>query len=291
MTDGRGRGLIDLTGKRFERLTVIARHPTRRKGAARWVCDCVCGEQVTAASSNLLSGDVRSCGCLRKELARIQKTTHGSYKSAERNIWQQMIGRCHGTPKEARKNYGDRGISVCEAWRADFLNFLRDVGPRPSPKHSLDRYPDNDGNYEPGNVRWATKAQQGRNTRASGLISIDGVMISLRDAIEQSGLSYRCVYSRLRDYGYSLHNALEIDASRSVEWVRRLKERLPIEETKIAARQAVHNAIRSGKMVRARCEVCGNPNAQAHHQDYARPLDVLWLCSKHHGATRRKEAA
>src|SRR5678816_2973212 len=87
---------------------------------------------------------------------------HGMHGTPEYNSWEHMIGRCTRPSYEFYHRYGGRGITVCERWRR-FENFYADVGPRPSPKHSIDRFPNRNGNYEPGNVRWANPVEQGRN--------------------------------------------------------------------------------------------------------------------------------
>lgn len=93
-------------------------------------------------------------------------TVHPLYST-----WRGMIRRCHDPRTSAFDGYGGRGIRVCDRWRHSFETFLSDVGPRPSPKHSIDRFPDNDGNYEPGNVRWATPKEQSNNRRTVGRLS------------------------------------------------------------------------------------------------------------------------
>lgn len=131
-------------------------------------CRCDCGTVRTVPIRNLRHGTSQSCGCLRIESTRIAHITHGesSPSSPEYRAWASMINRCHqsSVPKKIN-NYQNRGIVVCERWRESFDNFLSDMGRRPSEKHSLDRYPNNDGNYEPSNCRWATAKEQSNNRR------------------------------------------------------------------------------------------------------------------------------
>lgn len=157
---------VDLVGQRFGRLTVIARAGTRKDRAVYWSCQCECGGTTLVVSKHLLSGESQSCGCLKNDLLRERSTTHGATRYPEYEIWQAMIGRCSRPASSGYRNYGGRGIAVCERWRDSFEAFLADVGRRPSPLHSIDRI-DNDGNYEPGNVRWATREQQVRNRSCS----------------------------------------------------------------------------------------------------------------------------
>jgi hypothetical protein len=157
--------LIDITDYRFERLVVLNRHTTNSADRKPlWRCQCDCGTKVIVGGSSLKSGNTRSCGCLHKEG---NATTHGHTKgykdSPTYNTWANMMTRCYNPKANNWDNYGGRGITVCERWHL-FETFLEDVGERPEGK-TIDRYPNNDGNYEPGNVRWATRSEQNQNKR------------------------------------------------------------------------------------------------------------------------------
>jgi len=155
---------IDLTGKRFEKLLVIERLPNTEKGRAVWFCMCDCGNMKKVSSRNLKQGYVRSCGCL----FNIGGTTHGlsTSKCPEYEAWRSMKRRCAENNKKSYNDYFARGIKVCDEWYNDFMAFYKYMGKRPSDNHSLDRI-DNNGNYEVGNVRWATTKTQSRNKRAN----------------------------------------------------------------------------------------------------------------------------
>lgn len=176
--------IIDLTGQKFSRLLVIGRDIDRSANQAYWLCRCDCGAEKSILSQHIRRGAVVSCGCHSSQLTadrnrrdgppekaiealRKMSTTHGMSMTAEHRVWSAMRKRCAETAgSRDRAAYYARGIRVCPAWR-DFEQFYRDMGPRP-PGTSIDRI-DNDGNYEPGNCRWATTKEQGRNKRSTKL--------------------------------------------------------------------------------------------------------------------------
>ena len=155
---------IDLAGQRFGRLVVSRRAGTTAHRRSLWECRCDCGNTRLVPADNLKRENTRSCGCLRKEVAKELNTVHGGTRSREFNTWKGMQRRCYLQSAAGFKNYGGRGIAVCDRWLHSFENFLADMGCKPSPKHSIDRI-NNDGNYEPGNCRWATAKEQRQNRR------------------------------------------------------------------------------------------------------------------------------
>lgn len=125
----------------------------------------------------------------------------------EYRAWANMLARCYNRKSVRFKDWGGRGISVSETWRHDFRAFLRDVGRKPSPSHSLDRFPDADGNYEPGNVRWATIDQQNRNKTSSVLLTFSGQTMTLVEWSEKTGINYKALHQRIRT-GWPAERAL-----------------------------------------------------------------------------------
>ena len=161
-----GRPLIDETGKRYGRLLVL--HATMGKEQKSWLCQCDCGNTTIVRGSLLRSGDTTSCGCRNYENMKNMHMKHGERadggETPEYRAWCAMIIRCENPNGKHWQNYGGRGISVSPRWRHSYDTFLADMGRRPSARHSLDRI-DVDGNYEPGNCRWATQSEQCRNWR------------------------------------------------------------------------------------------------------------------------------
>ena len=159
----------DLRNLRFGRLTVM--HEAEKRGQkARWLCTCDCGNTATVQSSNLTTGHTSSCGCVTKELqskrATERNTIHGhntvSYKSPTWQSWHAMMCRCYSRSHKSYPSYGGRGIVVCERWKS-FVEFYKDMGDRPDGL-TIERMNVN-GNYEPGNCRWASASDQQRNRR------------------------------------------------------------------------------------------------------------------------------
>lgn len=153
-------------GQIYGNLTVVELwldhdYPSHQK----WHCKCSCGIDIVAWASSLVSGNTKSCGCLQRKRTSEASTTHGEghTATAEYRCWTHIKTRCYNPRIKNFDCYGGRGITVCERWRDSFENFLADMGRRPSPNHSIDRYPNPDGNYEPSNCRWATRSQQEQN--------------------------------------------------------------------------------------------------------------------------------
>lgn len=168
--------LIDELGHQYGHLEVIGRSENRdHKGRVLWVCRCICKNEIEVFGHSLRSGNTKSCGCQRSINAGAAVRTHGMYdnyystrapRSPELNSWNGMRRRCYVLTNPKYKDYGGRGITVCDRWLGPegFANFLADMGLKPSNKHSIDRT-NNDGNYEPSNCRWATAKEQVDNRR------------------------------------------------------------------------------------------------------------------------------
>lgn len=190
----------DLSGTKVGRLTLLSRAgvvvSARGSRSYRYNCKCDCGTGLVVRSANLSSGNTKSCGCLHKESTSLARTTHGASHTPEHNTWDSMHRRCYDPSNASYQRYGGRGIKVCKRWHK-FENFLADMGERPEGK-SLDRYPDNDGNYEPGNCRWATSTEQSWNKRGVVLYSYDGVTMPSGHWAKKLGVPSRTLFRKLR---------------------------------------------------------------------------------------------
>lgn len=198
-----------MTGLVFSRLTVVKRGTKSDKtGQAYWICRCLCGTEIEVGGAELRRGNSRSCGCLQIDAVIAACTTHSGSKRPEYRHWQKMKVRCYDPKSSCFHRYGGRGITVCDRWKDDFPAFFADMGPRPTPQHSIDRYPDPDGPYEPGNVRWATSQEQNRNTSQNHIIEYQGESKPMVEWVELRGMHYSTLKHRLMIAGWSVEDAL-----------------------------------------------------------------------------------
>lgn len=196
------RKIKDISGCKSGKLTALQYVETlvSPSGTRRdmWLCLCECGVKKVFDGWKVRSGRVKSCGCNRFYAQRGERTQE-SYP--EYACWKSMLQRCRDSGLPAYKNYGGRGIKVCEAWVKDFYRFLKDVGERPSPYHSLNRI-DNEGDYAPGNVEWATTKEQLRNTRVNLVINFKGREQCLAAWCEELNLNYHTIWRRIKKLGW-----------------------------------------------------------------------------------------
>lgn len=186
------RTLIELTGQRFDRLLVVGIDPLRRKGQTYWFVRCDCGTEKSVNGIGLRDGRTRSCGCeVRKNLSKL-RTTHGMYGTPIYKCWQGMKNRCQNPRDHNFQKYGAKGITVCERWKT-FENFMQDMGPMPSPKHTVDRK-DNSKGYGPDNCKWSTKAEQNRNYSRNRFIFFRGKLRPLIEVVELTGVPRHWIY-------------------------------------------------------------------------------------------------
>lgn len=187
---------IDLVGKQFGRLTVLHEAGRDKHSNALWQCECSCGVIKTYIASKLRSGTTRSCGCLHNEELRQRKITHNMTNTAEYEAWRGMIKRCTNPNCKSFKDYGARGIKICEEWLSSFVAFYNSVGPKPTPAHEIDRI-NNNGNYEPGNCKWSISKEQCNNMRRNHKIVFNGESMNIGQWATKLGINVRTLRNRL----------------------------------------------------------------------------------------------
>jgi hypothetical protein len=219
---GRGSDPVQFVGEgdRFGRLTVVVAEtrrivPSRPKGVRSSVVRCDCGKELTVALDRLIGGWTKSCGCLRRDKTAAQRLRHGLYEHPLYGTHHGMMRRCYDPHHVQYHNYGGRGIVVCERWRGvrQFIEDIeREIGARP-PRVTLDRR-DNNGNYEPGNVRWATWSEQRRNQQPRRYANLSEVLApecrerraageSQRAIARELGVSQQTVWRALKELSNS----------------------------------------------------------------------------------------
>lgn len=203
--------LIDLTGQRFGRLVVIGRGADYLTSGghkfARWRCKCDCGNIVLVKSVHLRNGITKSCGCISAELLEKRNRVHGMRYTKLYEVWKGMKSRCENPKHIGFKDYGGRGISVCEEWRDDFLQFYEwAVGHGYADGLTIDRI-DNEKGYSPENCRWVTRAFQNAHKRNNHLIEFSGQIHTLAEWARLTGIDHTVILDRLK-HGWQIARAL-----------------------------------------------------------------------------------
>lgn len=201
-----GRPCKDLTCTKIGSLTILHKLHNYHKKGVHWLCVCECGNLTEVSSDNLLRGYTKSCSCLRLETVK----KHGKKGTKLYHCWQNMKDRCYNEHNKHYKDYGRRGIKVCNEWRNDFMNFYNwAVNNGYDDTLTIDRIDNNKG-YSHDNCRWATLKQQARNQRSNKNITINGKTHCLSEWCEIYNINYRKVQSRLK-YGWTIEKALELN--------------------------------------------------------------------------------
>lgn len=207
----RGTPVADMIGKAFGYLTVLQREGSYRTGAA-WRCRCTCGAEVVVAGMKLRQGRTKACCVSGHRWQKSQPPGLTVVYKLEHRSWRHMWWRCTSKDPKHVRNYSARGITICDRWKS-FKNFLEDMGKKPTSKHSIDRHPNNDGNYEPTNCRWATAKQQSENRRTTLYVEYRGERMRLTDVVSTLGIATSNIRTRIR-LGWSLEDALTIPVKR-----------------------------------------------------------------------------
>lgn len=195
--------VVDITGNKYNYLTVLKR--IENKGSrAFWVCKCDCGNITTASTSDLKINHKKSCGCYRP--ANYKHGMSNKKITPEYSSWHSIKNRCFYKKCEAYKTYGAVGVTMYEGWVNDFVAFFNYIGKKPSPIHTVDRFPDNNGNYVPGNIRWATPKQQSANIKTNVNITFNGVTKHITDW----GIELSVAHQNIRRY---------LKLGKSFEWI------------------------------------------------------------------------
>lgn len=195
---------IDLTGKKFDRLTVIS-FSHRKRYQAHWVCLCLCGTQKTIRGHHLSSGKTKSCGCIRKEVVSSRRFKHGMSRTNIYHKWNEMKRRCEDPDHMAYPEWGGRGITVSKEWM-NFDQFYKDIGDPPSRLHSLGRI-NNDKGYSAENCRWETAQQQAWNRRSSRLLTFNGLTKCIAEWAKDIGIGQTTLRARIES-GWTTEKAI-----------------------------------------------------------------------------------
>lgn len=190
----------NLTGEKFGRLTVLKYIGKSKTHQKLWLCKCECGNEKITTTAYLSSGDTKSCGCLSKERSRFfyseLNKTHGMTNTRLYRKWRGIIDRCYNVKTNGYKNYGGRGIKVCDEWKKDYMNFYNwayKTGYKDG--LTIDRI-NNDGDYEPNNCRWLTVKEQCNHKRNNHLLTYNGMTYTLKQWSEKLNISYSTIKGR-----------------------------------------------------------------------------------------------
>lgn len=199
---------IDRTGMKYHNLLVVKDAGKRwHTGRMRrfWHCLCDCGKSIEACGDTITI--VKSCGCLNH--LGIHSLLHGETGKREFNIWVNMRQRCYNESNPSYKNYGLRGIKVCDSWKNSYESFISDIGKVPSSKYTLDRI-DSNGNYEPSNCRWTTMKEQQNNRTNNARFEYNGASKTVAQWSEELGFTYNRMYKLLRIHGKTIEDIVTL---------------------------------------------------------------------------------
>lgn len=186
---------VDLTGQKFNRLTIIRLKHFNKKGNSVWHCLCECGKTTDVCVGGLTTNHTKSCGCLQKEKVRGMNTTHGMSRTKEYKTWIKIKQRCYNPNNNRYYDYGGRGIKVCNRWLNSFVNFYKDMGLRPDDCDGIDRI-DNNSGYKPSNCKWATTSDNNQHKRNSFTMLYNGKIYNCAQLSKKLNISFSVLKNR-----------------------------------------------------------------------------------------------
>lgn len=194
----------DLTGKKFNKLTVLERVCKENTKQTYWICRCECGKETITTSAHLKNGHTKSCGCIQKEVVKKYFTTHNMTNTKLYKVWRAIIDRTEYSSNKRYKNYGDRGIKMCKEWRKDFKNFYNwAINNGYKEGLTIDRINVN-GDYEPNNCRWVTWEEQENNRTNNHYITYKVETHTMKQWSEILGIKYSTLSNRLNSYNWDI---------------------------------------------------------------------------------------
>ena len=214
----------DITGLKFGKWLVLSLSEERKKNRIAWLCRCDCGKEKVLIGSYLKSGKLKGCHCDDSMIGIDYRAKHGRRNTPEYNSWQSMKKRCYDPTNENFKHYGGRGIIVCDRWIDSFENFFKDMGIKPSLKHTIDRI-DTNGNYSLENCKWSTPIEQGNNKRNCIILTMDSKQMTLKQACVMKNIPSGLVYNRVQ-HGWSIEEALNTPRMRQYSRVSRKSKKI-----------------------------------------------------------------
>ncbi|BCG66439.1 hypothetical protein [Staphylococcus phage vB_SsapH-Golestan101-M] len=212
--------LKDMTNYKFNGCVVLKRAENKGKNVC-WLCRCYCGVEFVVRATDIRTGNTKSCGCLNRKLAGDRARKHGNRNSRLYNIWNNMKMRCSNPNSVNFKNYGARGISVCDEWFNSFENFYKwAMGNGYNDTLTLDRI-DNDKGYKPSNCKWADYTHQERNRRNNHILEYNNEKYSIAEWSDITGIPYSTLWSRIKK-GWSVEKALTqpLRGQKELIWTR-----------------------------------------------------------------------
>lgn len=199
----------DLTGQKFGRLTVIKKVENNKQGQIKWLCECDCGNSAVVLGGSLKNGATQSCGCLFKEILIKRNSKHKKTNTRLYRIWSRMKACCYNKNVKGYKNYGGRGIKVCDEWLNDFMSFYNwAINNGYKEDLTIDRI-DVNSDYCPNNCRWTTKVEQQRNTTKNIFITYSGETHCLKEWSEILNIDYSKLHKRIHYLNWSIEKAFE----------------------------------------------------------------------------------